>query len=106
MKIVMVLTCPDKLSDPGKQSGLWLEEFAAPYYLFKDAGAEIILASPKGEKLPLNPKSDGPNSQASAMPRFKNDKEAQQSLANTVKLSSIRAEDHDAVFYPGSHGPL
>jgi len=106
MKIVMVLTSYDKLGDTGKKTGLWLEEFAAPYYLFKDVGAEITLASPKGGQPPLDPKSDDPASQTSAIQRFKNDKEAQQALANTVKLSNIKAEDFDAVFYPGGHGPL
>jgi putative intracellular protease/amidase len=106
MKIVMVLTSYDKLGDTGKKTGLWLEEFAAPYYLFKDVGAEITLTSPKGGQPPLDPKSDDPASQTSAIQRFKNDKEAQQALANTVKLSNIKAEDYDAVFYPGGHGPL
>ena len=106
MKIVMVLTSYDKLGDTGKKTGLWLEEFAAPYYLFKDVGAEITLASPKGGQPPLDPKSDDPASQTPAIQRFKNDKEAQLALANTVKLSNIKAEDYDAVFYPGGHGPL
>jgi putative intracellular protease/amidase len=106
MKIVMVLTSYDKLGDTGKKTGMWLEEFAAPYYLFKDVGAEITLASPKGGQPPLDPKSDDPASQTSVIQRFKNDKEAQQALANTVKLSNIKAEDYDAVFYPGGHGPL
>ena len=106
MKIVMVLTSYDKLGDTGKKTGLWLEEFAAPYYLFKDVGAEITLASPRGGQPPLDPKSDDPASQTSAIQRFKNDKVAQQALANTVKLSNIKAEDYDAVFYPGGHGPL
>ena len=106
MKIVMVLTSYDKLGDTGKKTGLWLEEFAAPYYLFKDVGTEITLASPKGGQPPLDPKSDDPASQTSVIQRFKNDKEAQQALANTVKLSNIKAEDFDAVFYPGGHGPL
>lgn len=106
MKIVMVLTSYDKLGDTGKKTGLWLEEFAAPYYLFEDVGAEITLASPKGGQPPLDPKSDDPASQTSAIQRFKNDKEAQQALANTVKLSNIKAEDYAAVFYPGGHGPL
>ena len=106
MKIVMVLTSYDKLGDTGKKTGFWLEEFAAPYYLFKDVGAEITLASPKGGQPPLDPKSDDPASQTSVIQRFKNDKEAQQALANTVKLSNIKAEDYAAVFYPGGHGPL
>ncbi len=106
MKILMILTSHDKLGDTGKKTGLWLEEFAAPYYIFKDSGAEVALASPKGGQAPLDPKSDDPDSQTPAIQRFKSDKEAQQALANTVKLSNIQAEDFDAVFYPGGHGPL
>jgi putative intracellular protease/amidase len=106
MKILMILTSHDKLGDTGKKTGLWLEEFAVPYYIFKDAGAEIVLASPKGGQAPLDPKSDDPDLQTSAIQRFKSDKEAQQALATTVKLSNIKAEDFDAVFYPGGHGPL
>jgi len=106
MKILMILTSHDKLGDTGKKTGLWLEEFAAPYYIFKDSGAEVVLASPKGGQSPLDPKSDAPDLQTSAILRFKGDKEAQQVLANTVNLSKIKAEDFDAVFYPGGHGPL
>lgn len=106
MKILMILTSHNKLGNTGKKTGLWLEEFAAPYYIFKDAGAEVVLASPKGGQAPLDPKSDDPDSQTPAIQRFKSDKEAQQALANTVKLSNIKAEDFDAVFYPGGHGPL
>lgn len=106
MKILMVLTSHDKLGDTGKKTGFWLEEFAAPYYVFKDAGAEITLASPKGGHPPLDPKSDEPDSQTEATRRFKDDPAAQEALANTVKLSKISAENFDAVFYPGGHGPL
>jgi len=106
MKLLMVLTSHDKLGDTGKKTGFWLEEFAAPYFVFKDAGAEITLASPKGGQPPLDPKSDEPDSQTEATVRFKKDKEAQTALANTLKLSSISAGDYDAVFYPGGHGLL
>ncbi|MBW4573689.1 MAG: type 1 glutamine amidotransferase domain-containing protein [Aphanothece sp. CMT-3BRIN-NPC111] len=106
MKILMVLTSHDKLGDTGKKTGFWLEEFAAPYYVFKDAGAEITLASPKGGHPPLDPKSEEPESQTEATIRFQQDKEAQAALANTLKLSSVSGEDYDAVFYPGGHGPL
>lgn len=106
MKILMVLTSHDQLGDTGKKTGFWLEEFAAPYFIFKDAGAEITVASPKGGQPPLDPKSNEPDSQTAATERFKKDQEAQTALANTVKLSSISAEDYDAVFYPGGHGPL
>ncbi|KRC30466.1 MULTISPECIES: type 1 glutamine amidotransferase domain-containing protein [unclassified Acidovorax] len=105
-KILMVLTSHDQLGDTGKKTGFWLEEFAAPYYVFKDAGVQITLASPKGGQPPLDPKSDDPGAQTDATRRFKADADAQNVLANTVALASVRAEDFDAVFYPGGHGPL
>ncbi len=106
MKIIMVLTSHDQLGNTGHKTGFWLEEFAAPYYVFKDAKAEITLASPEGGQPPLDPKSDEPDFQTDATRRFKADAEAQAALANTVKLSSLSADDFDAVFYPGGHGPL
>jgi putative intracellular protease/amidase len=106
MNILMVLTSHDQLGDTGKKTGFWLEEFAAPYYAFKDAGADITLASPKGGQPPLDPKSDEPDAQTDATRRFKDDPAAQQALANTVKLSGVSADDFDTVFYPGGHGPL
>jgi putative intracellular protease/amidase len=106
MKILMVLTSHDQLGDTGRRTGFWLEEFAAPYYVFKDAGAEITVASPKGSQPPIDPKSDEPGSQTDAMARFKTDQAAQEVLANTVKLSDVRADDYDTVFYPGGHGPM
>lgn len=106
MKILIVLTSHDRLGDTGKKTGFWLDEFAAPYYVFKDAGAEIVLASPKGGQPPLDPKSDAADAQTDATTRFKTDAEAQALLAGTHKLASVTAEDFDAVFYPGGHGPL
>lgn len=106
MKILMVLTSHDQLGDTGKKTGFWLEEFAAPYYVFKDAGAQITLASPAGGQPPLDPKSDAPDAQTESTERFKNDPEAQQALANTVKLAKVQADDYDGLFYPGGHGPL
>jgi putative intracellular protease/amidase len=106
MKILMVLTSHDQLGDTGEKTGFWLEEFAAPYYVFKDAGAEVTLASPKGGEPPLDPKSDEPDYQTAATARFKEDADAQSALARTRKLADIKAEDFDAVFYPGGHGPL
>jgi putative intracellular protease/amidase len=106
MKILMVLTSHDQLGDTGKKTGFWLEEFAAPYYVFKDAGAVITLASPKGGQPPLDPKSDDPAAQTPATVRFKVDAEGQAALARTVVLAQINAADYDAVFYPGGHGPL
>ncbi|KER68456.1 dimethylallyltransferase [Burkholderia cepacia] len=106
MKILMVLTSHDQLGNTGRKTGFWLEEFAAPYYVFKDAGAEITLASPKGGQPPIDPKSDEPGNQTASMERFKKDPAAQKVLANTVKLADIRADDYDTVFYPGGHGPM
>ncbi|OWV82756.1 dimethylallyltransferase [Rhizobium sp. R72] len=106
MKILMVLTSHDQLGNTGRPTGFWLEEFAAPYYVFKDAGAEIILASPKGGQPPIDPKSDEPANQSEAMARFKGDPAAQKELANTAKLSDVKAEGFDTVFYPGGHGPM
>jgi putative intracellular protease/amidase len=106
MNILMVLTSHDRLGNTGKKTGFWLEEFAAPYYIFKDAGAQITLASPKGGQPPLDPKSDEPDSQTEATRRFKDDPAAQQALADTVKLSTVSGDNFDTVFYPGGHGPL
>lgn len=106
MKILMVLTSHDQLGDTGKKTGFWLEEFAAPYYVFRDASAEITIASPKGGQPPLDPKSDEADAQTPATERFKSDTDAQAALANTVVLSDIDISDFDAVFYPGGHGPL
>ncbi|CAN7384786.1 type 1 glutamine amidotransferase domain-containing protein [Pseudomonas sp. GL-B-26] len=106
MKILMVLTSHDQLGNTGKKTGFWLEEFAAPYFAFKDAGAQLTLASPKGGQPPLDPKSDEPDAQTAATERFRKDPPAQSALASTALLSSARAEDYDAIFYPGGHGPL
>ncbi|MDP3403047.1 MAG: type 1 glutamine amidotransferase domain-containing protein [Brevundimonas sp.] len=106
MNILMVLTSHDQLGDTGRKTGFWLEEFAAPYYALKDAGAGIVLASPKGGQPPLDPKSDEPDAQSADTERFKADPAAQAALASTVELSSVKAGDFDAVFYPGGHGPL
>ncbi len=106
MKIAMILTSHDQLGNTGQKTGFWLEEFAAPYYVFKDAGATLTLASPKGGQPPLDPKSDDPSAQTAATERFKNDPAAQKELAHTVTLASITAADYDAVFYPGGHGPM
>jgi putative intracellular protease/amidase len=106
MKILMVLTSHDQLGSSGKKTGFWLEEFAAPYYAFKDAGADVTLASPAGGQPPLDPKSDEPDAQTEATRRFKSDASAQASLAHTTKLSAVSGADFDAVFYPGGHGPL
>ena len=106
MKVLMVLTSHDQLGDTGKKTGFWLEEFAAPYYAFKDAGADVTLVSPKGGQPPLDPKSDEPDSQTDATRRFKSDAAAQAALASTGKLSGVAGDGFDAVFYPGGHGPL
>ncbi|NQD78675.1 type 1 glutamine amidotransferase domain-containing protein [Pseudomonas sp. CrR14] len=106
MKVLMVLTSHDQLGDTGAKTGFWLEEFVAPYYVFKDAGAEIVLASPAGGQPPLDPKSDQPDAQTELTHRFKADPQAQQHLASTVKLETVNQQDFDTVFYPGGHGPL
>jgi len=106
MKIVMVLTSHDQLGNTGLKTGFWLEEFAAPYYVFRDAGVRLTLASPKGGQPPLDPKSDLPENQTPAMARFKKDESARQALAHTVRLMDVNAEDFDTVFYPGGHGPM
>jgi putative intracellular protease/amidase len=105
-KILMVLTSHDKLGDTGNKTGFWLEEFAAPYYAFQDAGAAITLASPLGGQPPLDPKSDAEDAQTDSTKRFKQDADAQAALASTHKLKAVSADDFDAVFYPGGHGPL
>ncbi|QYD71744.1 type 1 glutamine amidotransferase domain-containing protein [Paraburkholderia edwinii] len=106
MKILIVLTSHDKLGDTGKKTGFWLEELAAPYYVFKDAGAELTLASVKGGQPPLDPKSNEPEFQTDLTRRFEKDTEATNTLANTHKLSTMSMDDFDAVFYPGGHGPM
>ena len=106
MKIVMVLTSHDTLGNTGRKTGFWLEEFAAPYFVFRDAGVELTLASPKGGQPPIDPKSDLPENQTAAMTRFKKDERAQKELSQTVKLETIKSEDFDTVFYPGGHGPM
>jgi putative intracellular protease/amidase len=106
MKVLMVLTSHSELGNTGKKTGFWIEEFAAPYYTLKDAGAEITLASPKGGQPPIDPKSAEPSAQTEATKRFDKDAELQKLLANTKKLTEVKAADFDAVFFPGGHGPL
>ncbi len=106
MKILIILTSHDALGDTGEKTGFWLEEFAAPYYVLRDAGAELTLASPAGGKPPLDPKSDAVDAQTESTRRFKKDEAAQHALATTVPLSTVHASEFDAVFYPGGHGPL
>lgn len=106
MKVLMVLTSHDQLGNTGRKTGFWLEELAAPYYAFRDADAEITLASPKGGQPPLDPKSDEPSFQTDLTRRFNTDETAKAQLANTVQLNSVKQEDFDTVFYPGGHGPM
>lgn len=106
MKILIVLTSHDQLGNTSQKTGFWLEELAAPYYVFKEAGAELTLASPKGGRPPLDPKSNDPAFQTDETRRFEVDAEAMAALANTARLDSISHEPFDAVFYPGGHGPL
>lgn len=106
MKILMVLTSHNKLGDTGLKTGFWLEEFASPYYTFKDQNIDITLASPEGGQPPLDPKSDEPDMQTASTERFRNDDVLQKLLASTLRLDSINPSDFDAIFYPGGHGPL
>lgn len=106
MNVLIVLTSHSELGNTGKKTGFWIEEFAAPFYVLADAGTHITLASPAGGQPPIDPKSAEPNAQTEATRRFDADKELQQQLANTKKVSELKAEDFDAVFYPGGHGPL
>jgi putative intracellular protease/amidase len=106
MKVLIVLTSHDQLGDTGKKTGFWLEEFASPYYHLKDAGVQVTLASPRGGQPPLDPKSNEPDFQTDDTRRFDDDQTAQDELANTAKLTEMKVEDFDAVFYPGGHGPL
>ena len=106
MKVLFVLTSHDKLGETGEKTGFWIEEFAAPYYLLKDNGISITLASPKGGQPPIDPKSTEPDFQTASTKRFNEDKETQEILSSTVKLETVNQADYDAVFYPGGHGPL
>src|SRR5712691_10175304 len=106
MKILIVLTSHDQLANTGRKTGFWLEEFAAPYFVFRDAGVELTLASPKGGQPPIDPKSDLPENQTPAMKRFKKDEVAKKALSQTVKLADMKAEDFDTIFYVGGHGPM
>jgi putative intracellular protease/amidase len=106
MKVLMVLTSHDQLGNTGLKTGFWLEEFAAPYYTFKDAGADVVLASPAGGQPPLDPKSELPEFQTEMTHRFNADPAAQKALATTVKLDTVSEHDFDTVFYPGGHGPM
>jgi len=106
MKVLMVLTSHDQLGNTGRKTGFWLEELAAPYYVFKDAGAQITLASPKGGRPPLDPKSNEPSFQTDITRRFEQDADANAQLGRTVRLDSVKQEGYDTVFYPGGHGPM
>jgi len=106
VKILMVLTSHDQLGNTGRKTGFWLEEFAAPYFVFRDAGVQLTLASPKGGQPPVDPKSDLPENQTPAMSRFKQDATAQKALSQTAKLADVKSQDYDTVFYVGGHGPM
>jgi putative intracellular protease/amidase len=106
MKVLMVLTSHDRLGNTGRKTGFWLEELAAPYFVFRDAGAQITLASPKGGRPPLDPKSNEPNFQTDLTRRFEKDADAEAQLDKTLRLEGMKQEDYDTVFYPGGHGPM
>ena len=105
-KILFVVTSHGEMGNTGKKTGIWIEEFAAPYYTFLDAGKEITIASPKGGQAPIDPKSNEPENQTEATVRYYKDPETIKRLANTVKISSVSEKDFDTVFYPGGHGPM
>lgn len=106
MKILFVLTSHDQLGDTGKKTGFWVEEFASPYYSLLDKGAEITIATPKGGAAPIDPSSDSPDAATAATERYNKDADAKSKIANTKVLADMNADDFDAVFYPGGHGPL
>jgi putative intracellular protease/amidase len=106
MNILIILTSHNQLGNTGQKTGFWLEEFATPFYIFKDANVNVTLASPDGGQPPLDPKSDEPDFQTEATERFKEDKDAQTALSKTYKLEDVSPNDYDAVFYAGGHGPL
>jgi putative intracellular protease/amidase len=106
MNILMVLTSHNQLDDTGEKTGLWLEEFTTPYYVFRDAGANVALASPEGGEPPVDPKSQRAENEGSSVRRFRRDPVAQAEFVNTRKLNAVSAADFDAVFYPGGHGPM
>lgn len=106
MKILIILTSHDQLGNTGRKTGFWLEEFATPYYAFRDAGAEIVLASPLGGQPPLDPRSAEPGAQTEATRRLERDADTLAALAATLRLIDVAAEDFDALFFPGGHGPL
>src|ERR1700753_299689 len=106
MKVLLVITSHDQLGNTGRKTGFWLEELAAPYYVFKDAGVELTLASPKGGRPPLDPKSNEPEFRTDLTLRFEKDTAAEAQLDKTLRLDSIKQEDFDSVFYPGGHGPM
>jgi len=105
-KVLMVITSHAELGNTGEKTGFWVEEFAAPYYAFVDAGVQVTLASPAGGQPPVDPKSELADFQTASTQRFDDDTEAQTLVANTAKLAEMKSEDYDAVFYPGGHGPL
>jgi len=105
-KILFVVTSHDQLGNSGRKTGIWIEEFAAPYFYFLDLGKEITIASPKGGQAPIDPKSNEPGNQTPATVRYYNDPATIQRLSNTVKISSVNEKDFDTVFYPGGHGPM
>src|ERR1700733_13476021 len=106
MKIVMVLTSHDVLGSTGRKTGFWLEEFAAPYFVFRDAGVDLTLASPEGGQPPIDPKSDLAENQIDAMLRFKSDTAGQKALSKTSRLAGMRSDSFDTIFYVGGHGPM
>ncbi|MGB0942660.1 MAG: type 1 glutamine amidotransferase domain-containing protein [Marinomonas sp.] len=104
--VLMVLTSHSELGNTGEKTGFWVEEFAAPYYAFIDAGIEVTLASPAGGQPPIDPKSELADFQTDATRRFDADSDTQAKLANSLVLADVKQNEFDGVFYPGGHGPL
>ena len=106
-KILIVVTSHDRLGATGDQTGFWLEELATPYYVFRDAGAEVVIASPRGGRAPFDPKSlDREGSRPASVARFLDDGAARAQIEATLPLASVDAETYDAVFVAGGHGTM
>src|ERR1700748_2929019 len=105
MKILMIATSHDRLGDTGRKTGLWLEEVAIPYFIFKDAGAEVTLATPRGGEVPLDPKSESVLASNTTIRRFQRDQEACKTLSHSLSLDTLRAEDFDMIYIAGAMGP-
>ena len=105
-KVLIVATSHDKIGNTNDETGVWLEEIAVPYYVFKDAGAEVTLASPQGGRVPLDPKSRSIILATFGTKRFLKDEEAMHFLSHSMLLEDVFADDYDVIFLPGGPGPM